>query len=379
MNVLQQDRRYLLLIVSAIINQKKAPVLSGAPIPWRNLYQAAEFNQVANLVYLGVLGLGTEIDKETKALFFESYQKELKNVSLYQNVEEVLRWQLERSKIFFLILEGTALRDLYPQREIRKMDRICIWVSRDDLHRIDGIMRGMDYEQVENREDDGILYYRIPGIYIAFYGSLRFVNSRMEKYFDSPVRTFSKRKGCRYLRCFDEEEAYIYMVGRAASEFALGRAGVRTVLDLWLYRKRYQEELDWPYIRRILKKCRLLDFSEHFLKLGDIWFDNGVSDQIEIYNAMEAYIFSKGEQGRQICGNILPLLQDVADFYKRDRESEWQKKKREWLFPPREYMETLFPVLKKYPWLFFPCCMIRLWRAKISRGRQLFEKKSKEM
>ncbi len=372
MNVLQQERRYLLLLVSAVLNQKKVPIMSNSLMPWRTIYRLADTNQVANLCWLGVLGLGVETEKETKALFYESYQRELKNVSGYQSAEKVLIWQLEHKKIHFLILEGTNLRELYPQKEMRRMDYIRILVSQGDLLRIDTLMRSMDYESQENREDDGILYYKIPGVYVMFYEKIKFVNKKLERFFDSPVRMYSKIKGYRYFRSFDKEEAYIYMAGRAANLYGLGRATIRTVLDFWLYEKRHKEELNWPYVDKILKRYKILEFSEYMLKLGDIWFQNEISDEMEIYNAMEAYILSRGEQGRQLSGKILPLLQDVADFYKRDRKKEWMNREREALFPPKEYMEGLFPVLKKHSWLYMVCCLIRLWRIWSSKAKQFF-------
>ncbi len=379
MNVLQQDRRYLLLLVSAVMNQKKVPAMSGSLMPWRTIYRLADINQVANLCWLGILGLSSEIDKEIKGLFYESYQRELKNVSGYQSAEEVLIWQLERKQIHFLILEGKDLRELYPQKEMRKMDCISILVPKGDLVRIDTIMRSMDYEPQENREDEGILYYKIPGIYVKFYDKIKFVNLKLERYFDSPVRMYSKKKGYRYLRCFDKEEAYLYMAGRAANDYALGRATVRTVLDFWLYEKAHKEELNWPYVDKVLKRHKILEFSERLLKLGDIWFQNGISSEMDIYTAMEAYILSKGEQGRQLSGKILPLLQDVADFYKRDRRREWMNREKEALFPPRDYMAGMFPVLKKFPWLYGLCCLLRLWRIWFSKVKQFFAEKRDQL
>ena len=372
MNVLQQERRYLLLLVSAVMNQKKVPVMSGSLMPWGTIYRLADTSQVANVCWLGILGLSSEIDKSVKGMFYESYQRELKNVSTYQSAEEVLRWQLERKQIHFLILEGVDLRELYPQKEMRKMDCIRILVPKGELLRIDTMMRSMDYEPQENREDDGILYYKIPGVFVMFYDKIKFVNQKLEKYFDSPVRMYSKKKGYRYLRCFDKEEAYLYMAGRAANDYALGRATVRTVLDFWLYEKAHKEELNWPYVDKVLKRHKILEFSERLLKLGDIWFQNEISDEMEIYNAMEAYILSRGEQGRQLSGKILPLLQDVADFYKRDRQREWMKREKEALFPPKDYMEGLFPVLKKFPWLYSMCCLLRLFRIWYSKVKQFF-------
>lgn len=377
MNVMRQEGRYLIMLVSAVMNQKKAPVLSGGMMSWKNIYQLAEANQVANLSWFGVLGFGSEVDKAARNLFFESYQRELKNIAGYQSAQEVIIWQLERNRIYFMLLEGTEFRDLYPHKEMRKMDRIRILISKGDLQRVHDIMLSMDYEQQENREDDGILYYKIPGIYVAFYEKLQFVNKKLEQYFDSPIRIFSKVKGFRYFKRFDKEEAYIYMAGRAASDYALGRASVRTVLDFWLYEGACKEELNWPYIDKILKRFRILEFSERLLKLGDIWFHNEISDEMEIYNAMESYILSKGEQGRQISGKILPLLQDVADFYKRDRQREWLSREKEFIFPPKEYMAELFPVLKRFPWLYSWCCLVRLWRIWFSKLKQGFGEKLK--
>ena len=98
-----------------------------------------------------------------------------------------------------------------------------------------------------------------------------------------------------------------------------------------------------------------------------------------VHNAMEAYILSRGEQGRQLSGKILPLLQDVADFYKRDRRREWMNREKEALFPPKDYMAGMFPVLKKFSWLYLPCCLLRLWRIWFSKMKQLFAKKRDQL
>ena len=66
------------------------------------------------------------------------------------------------------------------------------------------------------------------------------------------------------------------------------------------------------------------------------------------------------------------FLQDVADFYKRDRQREWMKREKEALFPPKDYMEGLFPVLKKFPWLYSMCCLLRLFRIWFSKVKQFF-------
>ena len=48
------------------------------------------------------------------------------------------------------------------------------------------------------------------------------------------------------------------------------------------------------------------------------------------------------------------------------------KREKEALFPPKDYMEGLFPVLKKFPWLYSMCCLLRLFRILFSKVKQFF-------
>lgn len=83
---------------------------------------------------------------------------------------------------------------------------------------------------------------------------------------------------------------------------------------------------------------------------------------MEIYDAMESYIFSKGTEGREISAQFLPLIKTVADCYSRDRKREEILRLIAWLFPDREYMETIYPALENTSILLPYFWLIRLGR-----------------
>ena len=55
------------------------------------------------------------------------------------------------------------------------------------------------------------------------------------------------------------------------------------------------------------------------------------------------------------------------------------KREKEALFPPRDYMAGMFPVLKKFPWLYGLCCLLRLWRIWFSKVKQFFAEKRDQL
>ena len=85
--------------------------------------------------------------------------------------------------------------------------------------------------------------------------------------------------------------------------------------------------------------------------------------------APEEYIFSKGMEDRRLDSKIIPYEKTRVDFYQRDRDEEWVKKQRAWMFPSKEYMMQFFPILHKIPQLLWICWGIR--------GIRVFRKSAK--
>ena len=73
MNQLLFEGRTLVGIVSSIIRQDSVRVVYNR-LDWEKIYRIADYHNVANIVYLGVLGKGDVLPEKWRDRFFERYQ-----------------------------------------------------------------------------------------------------------------------------------------------------------------------------------------------------------------------------------------------------------------------------------------------------------------
>lgn len=138
---------------------------------------------------------------------------------------------------------------------------------------------------------------------------------------------------------------------------------IRDILDYWQFCKGLDDEFEWKFVTEFLQKARFAEFADQIYNLARMWFDNieDVQDD-EVTLQLEEYILSGGERNMSLGERILPREELRLNFYERDREKEWQLKKRTWYFPPRDYMIQYFPILEHFPFLLVFCWGIRQMR-----------------
>lgn len=355
------ETRYLLALLSAVVNEKKPPV-SVRRVDWESLFKIADFQNVANVAYYGILALDDEIPDVWRERFFEKYQESVIESERLQSAIEVLTWQLERNKIDCVLLDK-VMSQCYTHPEMRRLDELEILTERRKERTINQLMESMDYEKKENRKHDGLLYSKVPGIQVMFYNRLGFVDRKVRKYYWTVLQRLLLMPEYRHIHEFSVDEFYIYLISDTAKKYACAEIDVRAIMDIWLYYVHYREELNWTHINRELRKLGIQKFAEQLFTLAGIWFNGEHNEEMGIYEAMESYILTKGVRGREISSELLPLIKQVADFYERDKKREWIKEQVKWVFPNKDYMMSLYPVIRKVPILIVGCWIIRLLRA----------------
>ena len=149
---------------------------------------------------------------------------------------------------------------------------------------------------------------------------------------------------------------------------------IRDILDLWQYYLLCYERIDWKDVNKELKRMEIDGFGEMIVKLAAMWFGHIEADheELELLLAMETYIVSKGTKARKENEQLLPLVKEVADVYERDLKKERRKKLMELWFPERDYMETIYPVLKKRRLLLPFCWVARLIQRQYKKVKYFF-------
>ncbi len=351
----------MLILLTAIMNQKTVP-LPGKRIHWENIIKVSEFHNIANIIYLGALGIKKEISEDETSVLYQSYKKELLLGKAYKDAREVIMWQMERHGISGLLLTDTEAYSLYPKPEMAYAKPVEFLVEKRDIPYIHRFMRDMDYEQEEDRLGNGTAYTRVPGIKVVFYDKVPVENLVFRRHFSGQLRKYPHMSGYKHIYILSREEKYLYYTGTLVEAYIRGSLRMRDILDFWLYENSpevLKERERWKTAADVIERAKWQAFAQQIDVLCSLWFDDGTRQQYGLALELEEYIFSYCHENKHLDKELLPYERARLDFYWRSREGEWAIKKREWLFPSKEYMFQFFPVLGKYPFLLVFCWAIR--------------------
>ncbi|CUX71869.1 hypothetical protein BN3590_04496 [Clostridium sp. C105KSO15] len=355
------EERYLITLLSAILNQKPSPELLRQP-DWDKMFRLADYHNVAHAVYYGIMGLNVSMPQAIRQRFFNKYLEAVHRTGRLRTGENQVLALLERNNINCFVLRYSDIVKCYPIEEMCCREFIEIGTDKKNEWLISKILENVDFEE-RKTEGRGHLYYRIPGTRVLCYNHSIFFSRPMCKYFKSLLTILPHRKGYKHVREMTPDDQYIFLMSRLTDSYARGEICLNQIMDFWVFYKKYGEVFSWPYIYEKLNKLKIAEFSERLEYLILRWFGSGAGiENTEIYDAMESYILTRGSEGREISAQLLPLIKTVADCYARDRRTEKLKKVIEWLFPDRRYMETIYPSLGNLEYLLPFFWLIRLGR-----------------
>ncbi|MDK2968117.1 nucleotidyltransferase family protein [Lacrimispora sp.] len=355
------EERYLLILLSAVMNQKPSPEPIRL-IDWEKMFRLADYHGVAHAVHYGILGLDQEVPQAVRRQFFDKYLESVYRVERLQKSEMQIVALMEHEKINSFYLSYSDIVKNYPVEEMCCRDSIEIGSSKKSTRLIWEILKKVDFE---NRKTDemGTVYYRIPGIRILNFDHTLFFSASMRRFFKNLLKLSPVGNENKHIGELPLDERYLFYMCRLTDSYARGNISLSQIMDFWIFYKTYAESFHWPYIYGRLKKLKIADFAERLEHLILRWFGTGaVIENVEIYEAMESYILSKGTEGREVSSKLLPLIKSVADCYARNRRLEEVKKMISWLFPDRRYMETIYPFLGRAGILLPLFWVLRLWR-----------------
>jgi len=355
------EERYLITLLSSVMNQKESP----APLRnlnWDKMFRLADYHRVAHVVYYGIMGLDVEIPQSIRQRFFGKYLESVHRVERLRSTEKQVQALLERNGITCFFLNYSDFVKCYPIEEMCCREFIEIGTEKKYAQIIRTLLWEADFED-RYTEIRGELYYRVPGNKVLCFDQTMFFSRLMQKFYINLLHSLPDKKGMNYIREMNASEIYLFLMCRLTDSYARGDISLSQIMDFWVFYKNQGEFFLWPYIYERLKELKIEEFAERLEYLILRWFGTGTGiENVEIYDAMESYIFSKGTEGREISAQFLPLIKTVADCYSRDRKREELLRLVAWLFPDREYMETIYPALENFSILLPYFWLIRLGR-----------------
>ena len=250
-----------------------------------------------------------------------------------------MRDAFEKAGIDNLFFKGAVTKTRYQNELLRSMGDIDFLYKPEDDGRLKAVMKKLGFSYESNGRVHDI--YRRNGFVLA--EAHRRLLSPV-----SPYSGFGNDIWNRARRLEDRTHSYemyledeiVFNIIHLASHFKKGGAGIRYVIDVWVYR---QMDYDRNRVEENLKQLGLDQFYQQILLLAERWFGTNGADT-ELIRQLEEYILSGGIFGSNRNRNDAVIAGGKKQYLKRV------------LFPGFEEMQSMFPWLKHrifLPWAWF--------------------------
>lgn len=345
MNVFEKN---IINIINSAL-EGKIPDLSGV-LDFSYMYKFAKEQHLVGLIYYGL--------KDTKNVLKPNDFFELQHSFLILAAQSE-RQMLETEKITFalreesvehMVLKGALLKKMYPHAEMRAMGDIDIFfVNPTDCSKISNLMTKLGYHEIPG-SDHEYVWVKGDAIRVEFHRSLMSKKHLLFNKYYSNVHLCKCGNTSEY--SMRPEDTFIYLFVHFTKHFEEGGAGVKFIVDLYLYMKKY-DALDYTYISQEMKRLHICKFYKNIIKLIDVWFAGGEDN--EITDFITDKLFAYGVFGNKENADAFEGVKAAETFPNAAVHKTMQL-----VFPGLSAMQIRYGILKKIPVL-LPVMWIVRW------------------
>lgn len=329
----------LTLIKSALIDK---PLPLPADFSLDGILPLCREHEITPMVCEGAVNCGIHNSPSFRPLFLESCQHLLASERQAGLVRSIFR-TFNENGIDYMPVKGCLMKQRYPKHEFRPMGDVDILIRTEQYDKIRPLMLQLGFK--EGVESNHEYIWNSVSLCVELHKRLvPSYNKDYYAYFGDGWRLATQRNGTRY--AMKPEDEFIYLFVHLAKHYRDGGVGCRQMVDLWVQRRIFPD-LDQDYLRRELRKLRLLEFYDNVFKTLTVWFEDGTAD--EVTDCITDFIFSAGAWGNEENHMLSDALRE-----QKMAGSAWGGKLVagiKLVFPPYSGMAMHFPVLKKVPFL----------------------------
>lgn len=267
----------------------------------------------------------------------------------YENINNELkeiRRVLSESKIPFIPLKGSVIRQYYPEPWLRTSCDIDILVKEADADKASkALAEHLQYKINEKGQHD-ISLFSLSNIHVELHFKLMDIEFKQVSALRdiwsggeiTPVSGYEYR--------MSKELFLLYHIYHMAKHFVHGGCGIKPFIDLWIIKNKIG--FDGGKAQKMLQESGLLAFYERSIDLMGVWFEGKPHNSVT--QEMEDYILQGGVYGT--LEQQLAMSQNKKGGKFRHLLSK--------IFLSYEQMKVYYPSVKKCP-IMFPFYQVRRW------------------
>ena len=354
---------YLLKLLSCVLNDTMPPK-PNADTDWASVFYMAQCHSVAGMVYYALLKMESE-DKPSEDIlnkFREAYTLDLlKETNVSFEAEALLKLFREKG-IETVPVKGFCIKKDYPESAMRTMTDIDLLCKREDIPSVLSIFerRGYSVRNYNLEELDATLepfhHYEVHSVLIKNYHTYG-------GYFDDFFYRSKAENGCDYLS-LSPDDSYIYLLAHLAKHLESGGAGIRMIMDVYVFNKKHKAELNDDYLRVELEKIRLHKFRNVVESLANNWFsgEEPKTDTLVADYILCCCTFGTGKNA--VLANALSYEKETG------KKQTGTKRVLRSIFPSVKDMSKKYHKLAKFR-ILYPFYWCRYWFERIFKYRNL--------
>ena len=323
------------------------------------LYALSSAHDMAHLLSYALYRRGAlNVQDGVGARFYKAQLLAVYRAEQHRVVSERLYATLEEAGVSFIPLKGAVLRALYPEGWMRTSCDIDLLVQKEDVARVEALLsERLSFVSQGALTEHDCLLISPEGVHLELHHTLiedREGGAELCAVLDGVSDRAQPEQGYTYRRLMSDEDFYFYHVAHIAKHFRIGGCGARALLDTYLLL--LADAPSKEATKAQLEKGGLAPFAKALERLARVWFGDEEHDEVTVW--MADYILRGG-----VYGNVKTLAQQKSAAHGGSRARYLLAR----LFLSRQMLITMYPALKKRPWL-APYYQVCRWLRILLRG-----------
>lgn len=286
------------------------------------LIECARKHKVFPIVYL------ENSEGFANALNFQSFIKIKTEVMLsvsaqVQRSSETVRIYnlLKKNGIKSIIFKGAVCRAMYSNPEYRISSDEDFLVGTENMQRAAEILISDGYEIIDSKGGEIKLFGRVLNSIIELHSSVvdecisdaySEIGSMLRRQLESPVMTDI---GCGEIATFSRSHGFLSLCMHFYNHFIIGGIGIRPVMDVACFIKKYEDEIDFDFCFSVLRTVNAEKLIKTLIALCNKVFetdckyaDNENAVDMLLEDILSAGAYGTAEESRMHSGTVTKSL-----------------------------------------------------------------------
>ena len=243
-------------------------------IDWNKIYYISKIHSLIPIVFFAI----KKLDKYPPN--YDLFKKDflmVVNLSVLQeiNMEQIIK-ELNDNYLEHILMKGYILRNYYPDKEARTFGDIDFLINEMDREKCHYILLDLGFEYQEEKYNSYVMTYKKGPVYLEVHTDIiyekLFNDFDYMNYFKEKVKNKQLIKGYTYE--LTKEDHFIFVLVHLAKHFYNAGVGIRMILDVVVFLKKFYGTMDMDYINNELKYIKLDKFANFVFFICKKYFNS---------------------------------------------------------------------------------------------------------